>query len=156
MFDLPGRRDISFTVLAGQADKNSEPFIIGGESIIKDSSLFGRDEYALRGYDSAVQGGNNVQVNRLAFDQSLARIEEGWGIWPVGAGDITGRLFVDHGAAWFDGNSQDYLTGVGVELNVEAVAFYRLLLPMTFGYAKGLDSTLGEDRAYCTISLPLQ
>lgn len=154
IWDLPGRQKISARLLAGFSSKDAEPFTIGGESPLTDELLFGRDDLALRGYEDQVQGGNRYQLNRLSYGRWLGRIEDGWGIWPIGAGDLSASVFVDSGAAWFEQNEAEYLTGVGFELNLEVVGFYRLLLPLKLGYAKGLDNTLGKEQLYFGLSLP--
>ena len=156
VWDLPGRQALSARIMAGYESDQAEPFTIGGEYTLSDEILFGRDDIGLRGYEDSVQGGDSYQVNRLSYSRWLARIEDGWGIWPIGAGDLSASLFADSGAAWFDGNQVDYLTGIGVELKLEVVGFYRMLLPVTLGYAKGLDNELGKEQVYFGLSLPLQ
>ena len=152
VFDLPGPQTLSFQVLAGTTGKDGEPFSVGGENRFTEQSLFGRDEYALRGYDSSVQEGRHVQVNRLNYTHSLARVESGWGIWPIGLGDISGSVFADYGSAWND--EADYLTSVGVALNTEIVLAYELVLPLQVVHARGLDEDLGERRTFISLSLP--
>jgi hypothetical protein len=154
VWDLPGRHKISARIMAGQASTSAEPFTIGGELPDTDEVLFGRDDLALRGYEDRVQAGDQYQINRISYGSWLGRIENGWGIWPIGAGDLTASVFVDSGRAWFDGNKADYLTGAGVELNLELVGFYRLLLPVKLGYAKGLDNELGKEQIYFGLSVP--
>ena len=154
IFDLPGRRSLSLQVLAGYSSKDNEAITIGGEDRLSELSLFGRDDYALRGYASSVQGGNNMNVNRINFNQWLARIDSGWGIWPIGAGDISADVYVDYGSAWQDGNSPEYLTGVGIDFNIEVLAFYNLMMPIRISFARGLDEELGKDRASIGISMP--
>jgi hypothetical protein len=154
IFDLPGRRSLSLQIIAGRTSKNNEAITIGGENRLTELSLFGRDDYALRGYTSSVQGGNNANVNRINFNQWLGRIDKGWGIWPVAIGDYSADLYVDYGSAWQSGNSPDYLTGVGVSFNIEVLAFYNLMMPIQISFAHGLDDELGKDRASFGISMP--
>lgn len=154
IFDLPGRRSLSWQVIAGFADEDNEDFTLGGEDRLSELSLFGRDDFALRGYPSLVQGGNRVNVNRVNFSQWLGRIDKGWGIWPIGAGDISTDLYVDYGGAWHDGDNEKYLTGVGIDINIEVLAFYNLMMPIRLSYAKGLDKELGEERFNMGISMP--
>jgi len=81
----------------------------------------------------------------------LARIQRGWGIYPLGLHDIHGMLFADAGSVWrspddtLDGR---VFTGAGVELTVELVAGYQMVLPMSIGIAEGFDDELGESRIY--------
>jgi hypothetical protein len=154
IFDLPGRRSLSWQMIAGYADKNNEDFTLGGEDRLAELSLFGRDDFALRGYPSSTQRGNLVNVNRLNYNQWLARIDKGWGIWPIAAGDLSADLYVDYGSAWNDGDQEKYLTAVGVDLNIEVLAFYNLMMPIRISYAKGLDKELGEERFSMGISMP--
>jgi hypothetical protein len=154
IFDLPGRRSLSLQVLAARTSKENEAVTIGGENRLTEYSLFGRDDFALRGYASSVQGGDNMNVNRLNFNQWLGRIDKGWGIWPVAAGDYYASVYVDYGSAWQSGESPNYLTGVGVDFNIEVLAFYNLMMPVRLSIARGLDDEVGEDRASIGISLP--
>jgi len=154
IFDLPGRRSLSWQVIAARTSKNNEAITIGGENRLTELSLFGRDDFALRGYASSVQRGNNMNVNRINFNQWLGRIDKGWGIWPVAIGDYSADLYVDYGSAWQSGNSPDYLTGVGIDFNIEVLAFYNLLMPIRVSFARGLDDDLGKDRASIGISMP--
>lgn len=153
VFDLPGRRSLSLHVLAAQADIDAERLTVGGEDRFSELSLFGRDDFALRGYPSSVQGGNLINVNRINYTQWLARIDKGWGIWPIGAGDISTDIYLDYGSAWQEGNSADYLTGIGIDFKIEVLAFYNVMLPIKLGFARGLDKELGEDRINLAISL---
>lgn len=152
--DLPGRSSLSWQVIAGRTSKDNEALTIGGENRSAELSLFGRDDYALRGYSSSVQGGNNVNVNRINFKQWLGRIDKGWGVWPGAIGDYSADLYLDYGSAWQSGNSPDYLAGVGISFNIEVLVFYNYLLPVQISFAHGLDDDLGKDRASIGASLP--
>lgn len=154
IFDLPGRRSLSLQTLWGKTDKGGEDFTLGGESRGAESSLFGRDDFALRGYKPSVIGGQYFNVNRINYTQWLARIERGIYNWPVALGDISAKAFVDYGSAWDESKDSKYLTGVGVELNVEVLAFYNILLPISLSYAHGTDNKLGDDRFSVGVSLP--
>lgn len=154
VFDLPGRRSLSFQVLAARTGKRNESITIGGENRLTELSLFGRDDFALRGYASSVQGGNNMNVNRLNFNQWLGRVDKGWGIWPIAVGDYSANFYVDYGSAWQSGESPDYLTGVGIDFNIEVLAVYNLLMPIRLSIARGLDDEVGKNRASIGVSLP--
>ncbi|MBL4798183.1 MAG: hypothetical protein JKY50_12265 [Oleispira sp.] len=154
IFDLPGRRSISLQTLWGMTDEKGEDFTLGGEDRGSESSLFGRDDFALRGYASSSIGGQFYNVNRLNFSQWLARVEKGWHNYPIALGDISAKAFIDYGSAWQESESADYLTGAGVEVNVEVLLFYNILLPVSFGYAHGFDKNLGQDRFILGIGLP--
>ena len=153
-FDLPGRRSLSWQLLAAIADPNSERMTIGGDNRFAELTLFGRDDFALRGYPTSVQGGNHLHIQRVNYNQWLARIDKGWGIWPLGAGDLSADVYIDYGSAWQEQDSANYLTAIGIDLNIEVLAFYNLMLPIRFSLAHGLDSALGETRVGVGISLP--
>ncbi len=154
IFDLPGRRSLSLQALAARTSKENEAITIGGENRLSELSLFGRDDFALRGYAASVQGGNNMNVNRLNFNQWLGRIDKGWGIWPIAAGDYSANFYVDYGSAWQSGDSPNYLTGIGIDFNIEVLTFYNLMMPVRLSMARGLDDEVGENRASIGISLP--
>jgi hypothetical protein len=154
IFDLPGRRSLSLQTLWGIADKKGEAFTLGGENRSSESSLFGRDDFALRGYAPSSIGGQYYNVNRVNLTQWLARVEKGWQNYPIALGDISAKAFIDYGSAWQEAEAADYLAGAGVELNVEMLIFYNLLLPVSIGYAHGFDKNLGQDRFTFGVSLP--
>jgi outer membrane protein assembly factor BamA len=136
------------------ADKEGEDFTLGGENQSSETSLFGRDDFALRGYAPSSIGGQFYNVNRLNFTQWLARVEKGWHNYPIAVGDISAKTFIDYGSAWQESESAEYLTGVGVELDIEVLVFYNIMLPISLGYAHGFDKDLGQDRFTLGVSLP--
>lgn len=154
LFDLPGRRSLSLQTLWGMTDNRGEQFTLGGEERSGEAVLFGRDDLALRGYAPSTIGGQYYNINRINFTQWLARIEKGWKNYPIGLGDISSKFFIDYGSAWQDSSKAEYLTGAGIEVNVEIFTFYNLQLPMSFSYAHGFDNKLGQDRFTLGISLP--
>jgi hypothetical protein len=154
IFDLPGRRSFFLQVLAARTSKENEAVTIGGENRLTELSLFGRDDFALRGYAASVQGGNNMNINRLNVNQWLGRIDKGWGIWPIAVGDYSANVYVDYGSAWKSGETAKYLTGVGVDFNIEILVFYNLMVPLRLSFAHGLDDNVGETRASIGISVP--
>lgn len=154
VFDLPGRRSLSLQTLWGMTDKRGEQFTLGGDDRNNESSLFGRDDFALRGYASSTLGGRYYNINRVNFTQWLARIEQGWQNYPIAIGDISAKVFMDYGSAWQESTSAEYLTGAGIEIDVEVLAFYKLLVPVSLTYAHGFDGELGEDRFTLGVSLP--
>ncbi|OUS40351.1 hypothetical protein A9R00_06530 [Oleispira antarctica] len=154
IFDLPGRRSLSLQTLWGMTDEKGEKFTLGGEDRGSESSLFGRDDFALRGYAPSSIGGQYYNVNRVNFTQWLARVEKGWKNYPLALGDISSKFFIDYGSAWQDSASAEYLAGAGIELNAEVLVFYNLLLPISFTYAHGFDEKLGQDRFTLGVSLP--
>lgn len=153
-FDLPGRRSLLFQVIAARGDNKSDTISLGGDERFSEMSLFGRDNFALRGYGPSVQTGHNININRINYNQWLARIDKGWGIWPIGAGDISTDLYVDYGSAWYDDTDAHYLAGIGIDVNIEILGFYNLIMPLKLSIARGLDHKLGENRVGFGISVP--
>lgn len=151
-FDLPGKQVIAFNTQGAYGFENPEPFELGGNTPVPSAgSLFGRDTWSLRGYDARVQQGNRIQTNSLEYRFPITSIERNWDLLPIGLGNVSGTVFTDHGAAWNErGNntSADYLSSAGIELNVEVVIAYGMVLPMKLGYAKGFDKEEGGSRTY--------
>lgn len=146
-FDLPGRSSLSYSLALGKAGPQAQAFVLGGEQG-EQQRLFGRNEYRLRGYDQGVQSGHFIHQQTLQLGFPLARIERNWGLNPLGLGDISGRLFIDSGRAWFRRQQRDQLTGIGVEIRSDIILGYRLLAPLTLGLAKGLNPANGEQRQF--------
>lgn len=154
-FDLPGRAALSYDLAGGVADRGAESFVLGSSSG-EEGSLFARNKYRLRGYSSGVQEGHRVFRQSLSLAFPLARIDDNWGLNPLGVADISARIFADHGSAWFRHQDAKPLTGVGVEITTEIVLGYRALLPVKIGYAKGLDEANGSTtHTYLSVGLSL-
>ena len=151
-WDLPGRTTLTARLAAGYADEGAKSFRLGGNDLFEESRLFGRDTQALRGYDDSVQRGHRYATQRLELETWLTRFERNWSLYPVGLGDLSGSLFVDSGAAWSSGATADQLTGIGAQMTLEARLGYNLTLPVTLGYAYGLDSEVGKEQIYLAIS----
>lgn len=149
--DLPGDQVLALRAAGAYGSEYPRPFTLGGEPSLMQEPLFGKQDYALRGYKSDLQFGNRLQLNSIEYRFPLVRVEKNWDFIPLGMGDISGNLFVDSGATWIDDNDINYLTGVGLELNTEITLFYRAAIPVRLGYAKGLDSELGEERVYVSL-----
>ncbi|MDY0161645.1 hypothetical protein [Desulfobotulus sp.] len=147
-WDLPGRSTLEARLAGGYADKEGRPFHMGGVRIWEEGRLFGRDEATLRGYPRSVQWGNVYAAQRLTFYPWLYRMERNLSLMPLGLGDISAGVFVDSGSAWEEGESMRQLTGAGLELRMELVLGYRIVAPLILGYARGLDSDLGENQFY--------
>ncbi len=152
-WDLPGRTTLTARLGAGYADDDAKTFRLGGKDLFEESRLFGRDTQALRGgYDDSVQRGHRYATQRLVLETWLGRVERNWSLYPVGLGDLSGSVFIDSGAAWDSGEDRNQLTSVGAEFTFEAKLGYNLTLPVTLGYAHGLDSDQGKDEVYLTVS----
>ncbi|MFC1503763.1 hypothetical protein ACFL53_05460, partial [Pseudomonadota bacterium] len=151
-WDLPGRTTLTARLGLGYADDSAKAFRLGGYDTSEETRLFGRDTQALRGYDESVQRGHQYATQRLELETWLARAERNWSLYPVGLGDISGSLYVDSGAAWDTRKDAKQLTGVGTQITIETKLGYNLTLPVTFGYAKGLDSDKGKNQFFVRIA----
>ncbi|WP_019614729.1 PD40 domain-containing protein [Psychromonas ossibalaenae] len=151
--DLPGRTTLTARLGFGYADSGAKAFKLGGYKTAEEALLFGRDSQALRGYDESVQQGDRYVVQRLEVNSWLGRVERNWSLFPVGLGDISGKLFVDSGAAWHDGQDVKQLTGIGGELTAELKLGYNITLPVTVGLAKGLDDKYGKYQGYMQLQV---
>ncbi|TWI72469.1 hypothetical protein LZ24_01611 [Desulfobotulus alkaliphilus] len=151
IWNLPGSRTLGLRLAGGYADREAKPFRIGGTRTGEEMRLFGRNEAVLRGYPRSVQTGNICASQRLSLSSLLFRVERNWSLMPFGMGDVSGSLHVDSGSAWDEGMSMRQLTGAGLELQVELVLGYHFRAPLVLGYARGLDSDLGEDQFYTAL-----
>ncbi|EGA70702.1 WD-40 repeat-containing protein [Vibrio sinaloensis DSM 21326] len=151
-FDLPGRSTIALRLAGGISADTAKPFRLGGSDTSDELALFGRETQGLRGYDETVQSGNHYFTQRVEFSTWLARVERNWGLYPVGLGDISATLFADSGSAWNDEGSYEALTGIGVSTTIEMRLGYNLNLPITLGYASGLDDELGKNQFFLSVS----
>ena len=150
-FDLPGNHVLTINISAAYGDESPEPFRLGGEKSVFGQPVFGRERWALRGYESSVQTGTRIQTNSIEYRFPVVNIERNWDLLPIGIGQINANLFIENGAAWIEDNEADYLSSVGIEFNSELVLGYGLLLPVNIGFAYGLDDELGENRAYARL-----
>ncbi len=150
-----GRSHVLALRLAGAiADEQASLLTLGGERRELSGALFGRSSYSLRGYRRNALPGWQVGLASAEWRMPLARIQRGWGIYPLGLHDIHGALFADVGSVWkspdpaLDGRA---FAGAGLELTVEFVAGYQMVLPVSIGVAEGFDEQLGESRAYVAV-----
>ena len=151
--DLLGRSTLTARLGFGYADQDAKSFRLGGHELADEWLLFGRDSQALRGYDESVQRGQYYATQRLELNTWLTRVERNWALYPIGLGDLSGKLFVDSGAAWDSGEDHKQLTGIGTELTAELKLGYSLTIATTLGIAQGLDSEDGQFTWY--VNFPL-
>jgi hypothetical protein len=151
LFDLPGNHIFAINISGAYSTDDSQPFLLGGEDSFFIEPLFGRNSWALRGYDGNAQVGTRIQTNSLEFRLPIANIERNWNLIPIGAGQISGNVFIENGAAWRKGGQVDYLSAVGFEIKSELIIAYGFVLPVNLGYAYGLDDAKGGGRAYARI-----
>lgn len=146
-FDLPGRNTLSLGLAGGVAERTAEPFTLGGNNG-EEALLFGRDQFALPGYEDNVQIGHKYYNGVLRVNRFLTRVERNWGMIPLGLGDISLGAWAQTASAWFRGQQRPELSAVGAELGIDVVLGYNLVLPVSLGVARGLDEDLGETKGY--------
>jgi len=132
----------------GYADKHAHPFVLGSERGVFETALFARTDYPLRGYSMTGLVEQQFALASVEYRAPLARIQQNWQVYPLGIRDVYGQVFVDNGLL----NQQVY-TAVGGQITLEAVLGFRMLIPFTLGYAKGLDQTLGQTQWWLTTEL---
>ncbi len=160
---LGGEHVLGMRLVGAQGDSGIRPFNLGGTSQIKplpqllDSTApyfpFSRRSYALRGYDEGLPQltGNHMRLASFEYRFPVWRLERGAMAPPIGLHQLHGTLFMDNGAAWYDGQkADDYYTGVGVELKADVVVFYSAMARVSLGFARGLDD-IGEHQVYLRI-----
>lgn len=170
-FHLGSEHVIGLRLVEGRGDGNPTRFSLGGiqgntnvlGTVLGNAggnALFNRREYTLRGYDEGLAQlrGKNLRLLSLEYRFPLARIERGgmgagYVIPPLGINQLHATLFYDIGGVWNDDRSSpaDHFAGTGVEINTDVDLFYNLRLNLAFGFATGLDNTLGEDKFYVRI-----
>lgn len=151
LFDLPGNHVLAINISGAYGTDNPEPFSLGGEDSIFNEPLFGRDTWALRGYDNNVQIGTRIQTNSIEYRFPITNIERNWNLIPIGVGQISSNVFIENGAAWRKGGQADYLSAAGIEIKSELIIAYGFSLPVNLGYAYGFDDAKGGSRAYVRI-----
>ena len=159
-FSLNASNVLHFRVLYAQGDTGIRPYRLGGVSetlsLIGGNTGLGRRDFPLRGYPLGLAAltGSNFAMATAEWKTPLAYHYDGWFVPPLGIGRESLTLFVDSGDAWSQGEAIEAKTGVGVELNFEALLGYDLLrLSTTLGVASGLDKG-GESRVYLRVALP--
>ncbi|SFC38645.1 WD40-like Beta Propeller Repeat [Marinospirillum celere] len=136
---------LALRLAAAYAESEAQPFWLGSDSGLSPQALFGRDTYALRGYSKDQFTTNQFALTNLEYHFPLARIQQNWGIYPLGIRDIYGQVFVDH--AEIDSTSESHgYTGFGAQITLELVIGFQALLPVEIGYALGLDQEQGEEQ----------
>ncbi len=150
---------IALRLLQGWGTDRPEPFRLGGEDndynaldVINPISdpLFSNRRYALRGYAEGLAElrGRRMQKASLEWRLPGQLVERGWMAPPIGMMQWSASFFTETGSAYFDNADRRYYSSAGAELEADVNLFYGLTTRMRFGYAKGLDEQLGEDRWY--------
>ena len=143
----------------GLGENGGRDFSLGGSTESDETlggiTLLGRRKFALRGYsrnDSLY--GRKFARGSLAWHFPIARLYNGFYIPPLGIGKIKGNLFTEAGDAWDNEADRKIYQSVGAELGMEFLIGYDTLrLPVTFGFAHGLDSDQGENVVYVRMGM---
>lgn len=155
-FNLTHNHALVFKTWFGKADEKAEQFELGGynDTLYRE---FGKRDYALRGYKAAIVPltGDTMQINTLEYRFPVYRVEETWGMGPIGLNDIYADVFIDTGATSTAMRDARYLTGVGAEVTIELNLGFVAILPIKIGYAYGLDSEYGSASGYVSFVSPL-
>ncbi|MEN9464774.1 MAG: hypothetical protein RL217_955 [Pseudomonadota bacterium] len=151
-WDLPGRSVLRAWLIGGYQNGEMTPFVLGGSRLRDEVLLFGRSLYSLPGYRFGVQTGEAFYSAKLSVDTWLYRVERNWGLWPLGLGDL-GLTLWGADASAFTGAQAKPLDALGLELNVELVLGYQMVLPLKLGLAQGLDKRLGESQGYLEVQM---
>jgi len=157
---LGGAHVLALRVVEGDGGNNTRPFQLGGtqntnfEPPLLSSTLLGspfnRRDYILRGYSEgrAELRNRNMRLMSLEYRFPIWRPEGTLMSPPVGLQQLSAAVFVDRGATWQDGGPSKYYVGSGVELYSDVIFGYSSVVRITLGYARGHDSTIGEDQFY--------
>ena len=146
---------LALRMVLGKADDTAKSFQLGNE-LDKLQTLgaligFGRTGYTLRGYSDNQRQlqGDNLRLYSVEYRLPVGEWFDGLTSVPIGVGKAGVHLFVDHGAAWDEGNTHEFYTGVGIELRPDILIGYSTFkLESTLGYARGLDDDIGESTVY--------
>ncbi len=163
-YRIAGEHTVAFRLVEGHGRNTTKPFRLGGIQdfyadhggfIFSPEPLFNKRDYSLRGYSEGRQEliGKNMRLVSFEYRFPLSRIEHGWMVPPFGFNQIHGTVFFDTGGVWGDDRSdpETYYDSVGFEFNTEMDLFYSVRFHLTLGLASGLDSVIGEDKAYLRV-----
>ncbi len=152
---------LALRALAGRGSDFARPFRLGGAAseaaapplALPTESLFNQRRFSLRGYPEGLIDlrGNRVELVAAEWRLPIQRVEYGIMSPPVGVHQVHASIFVNAGEAWFTGASKETLRrGAGVELHVDTVLGYWIMLDLRLGYAHGIDAG-GENQVYLGI-----
>ncbi len=157
--DLHHNHVLSLNLLYGEGDDGIEPFNLHKSndqfSDLGGFTKLGRREFALRGYPPSNElVGTRMARGGLAWRFPIDRIYDGFAAPPLGVGRIWGSLFSESGAAWDRGEKRRFYSSVGMEFSAELlIGFDSINIPITLGFAHGLDSELGENEVYFRLGI---
>ncbi len=155
---IGGEHVLALRGVAAKGDEGIRPYQLGGIGEVNylpmlfgsgmSNTPFNRRSYALRGYEEGLPQltGSQMRMASLEYRFPLERIERGFmGLLPIGLHQLHGALFADTGVAWAQGASPgDYYTGFGFEVSADIVLGYSALLPLSAGYAYGVEEIGGN------------
>ena len=148
-------------LMLAQGDDGIRPYELGGESEplseLGGATGLGRRVFPLRGFASGnhEMTGTNLGMASVEWRMPLGLYYDGWFVPPLGLGRHSLSLFVDSGDAWNGVDSREFHTGIGIEWKGEVLIGYDLIhAGVTVGVAHGFG-TLGENRLYLQVGLPL-
>jgi hypothetical protein len=152
-FDTRGYLPLGETVFSARwteahAHGNTEQYQLGGASEygLTQAPMINQRDLPLRGYmgSEAVLRGQNARVANIEWRTPLTDIDRHAMAPPVGIDRLSAAVFMDAGSVWDNGNARSrYYRGVGIELLGEIKVYYRILLPLRLGIARGLDEPGG-------------
>jgi hypothetical protein len=76
--ELTGNHILAINIASGYGTDSPEPFSLGGNNSIFNEPLFGRDTWALTGYNANVQVGIRIQTNSIEYRLPVINIERNW------------------------------------------------------------------------------
>ena len=147
-WDLPGRATLLTRLSAGYSTDSAKRFSVGGNNLHEEIRLFNRNAQAIRGYDDLAQFGHYYATQRIELNTWFTDLSHNFGLLPAGVGNVSGKLFADSGAAWDSNRSYKQLTGVGGEITLGVILGYNYNIPISLGYAYGLDDVKGKSYLY--------
>ncbi|MCF6280944.1 MAG: hypothetical protein L3J28_01850 [Candidatus Polarisedimenticolaceae bacterium] len=158
---LGGGQVLKLKAMFAEGDSGIAPYELGGETELLSQlgglTGLGSRHFPLRGFaaGNSEMVGTNMAIFSAEWRYPLGYHYDGWFVPPVGLGRHSITLFADSGDAWSDGGSMRLNSGVGVEWAGELLFGYNMIhIGATVGMAHGFGS-LGEDRIYLKIGLPL-
>lgn len=154
MFNAGGNHTLFGRLTSGTGDKGIKPFSLGEPddviATISGVTQLGARRFSLRGFkrQSALTG-NRFLRTTAEWRFPIASVYDGFSSVPVGAGKIHGAAFIDSATINNKTTDSSWHTGVGIELTTDLLIGYdAFTIPITIGFAQGLDTELGSSNAY--------
>jgi hypothetical protein len=141
-------------LLYGSGDDTIKPFSLGDAITSLESisgiTQFGQRRFPLRGYKRQPElTGEGFLKATAEWRFPIATIYNGLFIPPVGLGRVHGATFLESAQVTRESKTSSWYSGLGLEVTTELLLGYdALTLPLTIGFAHGLDDKLGENSVY--------